>query len=105
MLDSSVDGDRLSNGGCTVLLPGCPLVMSGDAKVADVAAKLREQIPVNRGTMHRAFDWYHAKYIKPGKFAPVVHAMLLVGTIGYAIEYPHIKHEIEEAKAAAEKPV
>jgi hypothetical protein len=72
----------------------------GDAKVTEVAARLREQIPLNRGMFWRAFDSYHQRYIKPGKFAPVVHAMLLVGVIGYAIEYPHIKHELEEAKAA-----
>jgi hypothetical protein len=77
--------------------------MSGDAKVSEVAAKLRESIPVNRGTMMRAFEWYHGTYIKPGRFAPVVHAMLLVGVIGYSIEYPHIKHEIELEKAAAKK--
>lgn len=75
----------------------------GDAKVADVATNLRKQIPVNRGMMTKAFEAYHAKYIKPGKFAPAIHAMLLVGVIGYAIEYPHIKHEIEEAKRAVEK--
>ncbi len=79
------------------------MTMSGDAKVADVAAKLTEKIPVNRGSMNRAFEWYHSTYIKPGRFMPVVHMMLLVGTIGYAIEYPHIKHELEEARKAAEK--
>jgi hypothetical protein len=77
-----------------------PEMSAGDAKVADVAAKLREQIPLNRGMFWRAFDTYHKTYIRPGRFAPVVHVMLLVGTIGYAIEYPHIKHELEEAKAA-----
>lgn len=71
---------------------------AGDAKVADVAARLRGQIPVNKGMLWKAFDSYHARYIKPGRFAPLVHSMLLVGVVGYAIEYPHIKHELEEAK-------
>lgn len=73
---------------------------AGDAKLTDVAAKLRDQIPMNRGMFWRAFDSYHKKYIKPGRLTPLVHSMLLVGIIGYTIEYPHIKHELEEAKAA-----
>lgn len=71
--------------------------------MADVAAQLRERIPVNRNSFMRFYDWYHRTYFKTGKFTPVVHVMLGIGIIGYAIEYPHIKHELEhEAKKASE---
>lgn len=76
---------------------------SGDVKVADMANNLTKKLPVNRSMVTKAFESYHAKYIKPGRINPLVHAMLLVGVIGYTIEYPHIKHELEEAKIAAEK--
>lgn len=75
--------------------------MSGETKVADVASQLRERIPVNRGTFTKMYEWYHAKYFKTGRFAPVVHLMIGVGLIGYAIEYPHIKHELDEQKKHA----
>lgn len=77
--------------------------MSGETKVADMAAQLRQRIPVNRSSFMRFFEWYHKSYIKPGKFAPVVHVMVGVAVTGYAIEYPHIKHEIEEERAHANK--
>lgn len=74
--------------------------MSGETKVADVAMGLRERIPVNRTSVMNFMEWYHKKYFKTGRFTPVVHAMVIIGTIGYAIEYPHIKHELEHAKQA-----
>jgi hypothetical protein len=77
--------------------------MSGDTKVSEVASQLRQKIPLNRAIFRRAFEWYHATYIKPGRFAPVLHVMVLAGSIGYAIEYPHIKHEIQHEKEHAEK--
>jgi hypothetical protein len=77
--------------------------MSSDAKVSDVAARLRQQVPVSRASFMRAFDWYHATYIKPGRFAPILHVMILAGSIGYAIEYPHIKHEIMHEREEAKK--
>ncbi len=76
---------------------------NGETKVADVASSLRSRVPVNSGSFMRFYDWYHAKYFKTGRFAPVVHAMVVIGTIGYAIEYPHIKHELEQAKIDANK--
>lgn len=75
--------------------------MSGETKVADVAAQLRERIPVNRSSFMKAFEWYQKTYITPGRFTPVIHAMVGIGIIGYAIEYPHIKHEIEEERKKA----
>lgn len=75
--------------------------MSGETKLADVVAQLRERIPVNRNSFMKAFEWYHKTYIKPGRFNPVFHAMIGIGLIGYAIEYPHIKHELEEEKKKA----
>lgn len=72
--------------------------MSGETKVADVAAQLRQKIPVNRSSLMKAFEWYHKTYITPGRFTPVFHAMIGIGVIGYAIEYPHLKHEQEEEK-------
>lgn len=75
----------------------------GETKVADVAASMRSRVPMNYGSFMKGFDWYHAKYIKTGRFTPVIHAMVVIGTIGYAIEYPHIKHELEHAKAEANK--
>lgn len=49
----------------------------------------------------RFFEWYHKTYIKPGRFTPVFHAMIAIGLMGYAIEYPHLKHEQEEARKKA----
>lgn len=75
--------------------------MSGETKVVDVAAQLRNRIPVNRNSFMKFYDWYHATYFKTGRIAPLFHAIIGIGTIGYAIEYPHIKHEIEEKKKQA----
>lgn len=75
--------------------------MSGETKVADVAARIQQKIPLNRNTFMRFFEWYHKKYFKTNRFNPVFHAMVGIGVIGYAIEYPHIKHEIEEEKKKA----
>lgn len=72
--------------------------MSGETKVADVAAQLQQKIPVNRGSFMKFFEWYHKTYIKAGRINPIVHAALGIGILGYAIEYPHLKHEQEEAK-------
>ena len=77
--------------------------MSGDTKVADAVSNLRSRVPMNRASFMGFYDWYHAKYFKTGRFTPVIHAMFVVGTIGYAIDYPHIKHEIEQAKIDANK--
>ncbi|CAN8077268.1 unnamed protein product [Agarophyton chilense] len=75
--------------------------MSGETKVADVAAQLRQKIPVNKGQFMKLYEWYHRTYFRTNSFAPVVHVMLGIGIIGYAIEYPHIKHELEEHKKHA----
>lgn len=75
--------------------------MSGETKVADVAAQLQQRIPLNRSSFMRFYEWYHKTYIKPGRFTPVVHVMVGIGVLGYAIEYPHIKHELEEEKKKA----
>lgn len=77
--------------------------MSGETKVADVANQLRDRIPLNRNSFMRMFQWYHKTYIKTSSFAPVVHAIVGVGLIGYAIEYPHIKHELEEERKRAKE--
>lgn len=77
--------------------------MSGETKVADMANSLRQRIPVNRGMIHKALEWYHLKYFKTGSFTPVVHVMLAAGIFGYAMEYEHIKHELEHAKQEAKK--
>jgi len=77
--------------------------MSGETKVSDVAARLQERNPVNRRAFMTFFDWYHKTYIKTGRFTPVVHVMVGVGLIGYAIEYPHIKHELEEQSKKAKE--
>lgn len=75
--------------------------MSGETKVTEVAAQLRQRLPVNRSQFMRLYEWYQRTYFKTGSFAPVVHVMLGIGIIGYAIEYPHIKHELEEQKKHA----
>lgn len=77
--------------------------MSGETKVADVATQLRERFPINRGSVTRFMEWYHNTYFKTGRFAPVVHVMVTLGVLGYVIEYPHIKHEIEHEKEQASK--
>lgn len=74
-----------------------------ETKVSELSSKIRQQFSLNRGTFMRAFEWYHATYIKPGRIAPVIHIAVLAGTIGYIIEYPHLKHEIAHAKEAAKK--
>lgn len=42
---------------------------------------------------------YHAKYIKPGSFQPVLHVMLGMWAIGYSIEHSHLKHKEDAANA------
>lgn len=78
-----------------------PLKMSGETKVADVASQLRQKLPVNRNSFMRLFEWYHRTYFRTNSFQPVVHAMIGAGVLGYLIEYPHIKHELEEEKKRA----
>eukprot|EP00055_Hartaetosiga_balthica_P013874 m.73090 g.73090 ORF g.73090 m.73090 type:complete len:86 (-) comp8411_c0_seq4:3457-3714(-) len=41
---------------------------------------------------------YSAKYFKSGSVKPVVHVMLGLGVIGYALEYPHLKHSQRNRK-------
>ena len=77
--------------------------MNGETKVSEVATQLRERLPLNRNSFMKFFEWYHGKYIKTGRFTPVIHAMLIVGISGYVIEYPHIKHELQQAKEEANK--
>lgn len=74
-----------------------------DTKVSDIFAKVRERIPLNRTAFTRAFEWYHAKYIKTGRINPVFHAAAIAMFCGYVIEYPHMKHEIEHAREAAKQ--
>ena len=37
------------------------------------------------------FRDYHAKYMAPGKYRPVVHVIMFVMGLGYLMEYPHLK--------------
>lgn len=76
--------------------------MSGETKIADVASQLQDRIPLNRSSFMRFYEWYHKTYFKTGRIAPVVHVMAIVGVVGYSLEHPHIKHEQEHAKKAAE---
>lgn len=75
--------------------------MSGETKVADVAAQIQQRIPLNRSSFMRFYEWYHKTYFKTNSIKPVVHAMVGIGLIGYAMEYSHIKHEIDEEKKHA----
>eukprot|EP00056_Hartaetosiga_gracilis_P006613 m.98200 g.98200 ORF g.98200 m.98200 type:complete len:86 (-) comp12514_c0_seq1:3247-3504(-) len=41
---------------------------------------------------------YAKKYFKTGSVRPVVHVMLGLGVLGYAMEYPHLKHSQRNRK-------
>ena len=69
----------------------------------DLVAQARSSLPNIRGSAQRFFEWYHGRYIKTGSGALAIHTMLLVGITGYALEYPHIKHELEHEQAELEK--
>lgn len=75
--------------------------MSGETKITEVASRIQERIPIGRSSFMRFFDWYHRSYIRTNSFSPVIHVIVAAGAIGYALEYPHIKHELEEAHHAA----
>jgi len=47
------------------------------------------------------FQNYHAKYMAKGYYRPVVHVIMLVMAVGYAMEYPHLKHDSHAAKKKA----
>jgi len=46
------------------------------------------------------FQNYQAKYINTTKFRPVLHVIGLVFTLGYIMEYPHLRHEQHAKKRA-----
>ncbi|XXQ30660.1 Mitochondrial F1-F0 ATP synthase subunit like protein [Plasmodiophora brassicae] len=35
----------------------------------------------------RFVKWYSTKYVETNSFTPVIHVCILVGTVGYSIEY------------------
>lgn len=77
--------------------------MSGETKISELSSQIQERFPLSRSGFNRFFEWYHKTYFKTNSPKPVLHAMVFIGAVGYAIEYPHIKHEIEEnRKRAAE---
>eukprot|EP00039_Didymoeca_costata_P018520 m.333795 g.333795 ORF g.333795 m.333795 type:complete len:68 (-) comp17224_c0_seq1:90-293(-) len=39
-----------------------------------------------------------------GSFMPVVHTMVISGTLGYYLEYDHIKHEYAHGDGAGAEP-
>lgn len=75
--------------------------MSGETKISEMAAQIQQRLPINRSSMTRAFEWYHSTYFKTNSHKPIIHVMLLVGALGYALEYPHLKHEIQHARKEA----
>lgn len=75
--------------------------MSGETKISEVAESIQKRLPFSRGSFMRFFDWYHHTYIKANSAKPIVHLMVVAGVIGYAMEYPHLKHEVEERRKAA----
>lgn len=68
---------------------------------ATAAAKMPVSAPVGR--LRAAFEAYHERYIETGSFQPFVHAMVVAFGLGYATEYPHIKHEVSHQRAEAAK--
>lgn len=47
-----------------------------------------------RKAAHAAGEAYGKKFLLPGRSAPVVHVMVALGVLGYAMEYSHLKaHE------------
>lgn len=75
--------------------------MSGNTKVTEMAAQLQQRLPINRSSLMRAYEWYHATYFKTNSSRPIFHVMFVVGALGYALEYPHLKHEIQHARKEA----
>jgi hypothetical protein len=71
-----------------------------NAKVVDLVERARvqlEQLVPTRERLGALSEWYYRKYFLPGKATPLVHIMIVVGTIGYLIEYPHLRKELEHA--------
>lgn len=56
-----------------------------DHKLKDIGPKLRSFD--FRGAYAGWLQRYHANYIVPGKFTPIIHCALLIGGIGYALEW------------------
>lgn len=77
-------GDQRSPIALTVL-DGIGRMTLMDHKLKDLGPKLKsfDIRGAYAGWLHR----YHAKYIEPGSFTPIIHCILLVGGIGYAIEW------------------
>lgn len=73
------------------------------AAKATVAAVAKAPVSAPVGHLRAAFDAYHARYIETNSFQPFVHAMVVAFGIGYATEYPHIKHEVAHQRAEAAK--
>lgn len=72
-----------------------------NTKVVDLVERARSQLGQWLPTRDRlsAFsDWYYRRYFLPGKATPLIHIMIATGTIGYLIEYPHLREELEHAK-------
>jgi len=73
------------------------------AAKATVQAVAKSPASAPMGQLRSAFVAYHERYIATGSFQPFVHAMVAAFAIGYAFEYPHIKHEVSHQRAEAAK--
>jgi hypothetical protein len=72
-----------------------------NTKVVDLVEQARSQagqwLPT-RDRLASFSDWYYRKYFLPGKATPILHIIAVVGTIGYLVEYPHLREELEHSK-------
>jgi hypothetical protein len=66
----------------------------GDVKVGELPSFLRQNVTSQAASSWywRWLDGYRQKHFsKNARIAPLFHVMLLVGGIGYALHYPHLR--------------
>eukprot|EP01132_Coremiostelium_polycephalum_P007972 gene7972-9806_t len=61
-----------------------------ETKLSDCLKYVRSNL--NKQGALKVVDWYHAKYVKPGKFAVIVHAILFVSLTSFVIRHDRIVH-------------
>eukprot|EP01133_Synstelium_polycarpum_P006577 gene6577-7633_t len=66
------------------------MTISNESKFTEFLACARNSM--NRQGAANAFNWYHAKYVKTGSFAVIVHAMMGVTLFSYIVRHERIAH-------------
>jgi hypothetical protein len=68
----------------------------GDVKVEELPRHIKEAMTFTnaRRWYTRWLDAYHQKYFRPpGSIKPLFHAMIMIGLVGYILEYSHLRKE------------